>query len=330
MITTTPSPQFGNLRLGLCCQFAQQPIRFRTTTATHLLKLAPEQRRLKLAELCLANAASLLAALEFCSRVGIGSFRISSGILPIKTHPQAGYELADLPNSAEIVAALQACGKFAAVHGLRTTFHPDQFVVLNSPHDIVVRKSIADLEYQAAVAEWVGADVINIHAGGGYGDKRAALVRFEQGLERLSPAVRSRLTIENDDTVFTPADLLPLCRRTGVPLVYDVHHHRCLGDGLSIEQATAEALKTWQREPLFHISSPLEGFEGPRPKRHHDYIDVRDFPACWRELPITIEVEAKAKELAVLRLRDELAAGRPLGTRKMPLANAGADAEGNR
>ena len=96
--------------------------------------------------------------------------------------------------------------------------------------------------------------------------------------------------------VYTPADLLPLCKTKGVPLVYDVHHHRCNPDGLTVEQATAMAIATWDREPLFHISSPLAGWDGPRPARHHDFIVPEDFPACWRRLCITVEVEAKAKE----------------------------------
>jgi UV DNA damage endonuclease len=29
---------------------------------------------------------------------------------------------------------------------------------------------------------------------------------------------------------------LPVCRSTGIPLVYDVHHHGCNPDELSIEQ----------------------------------------------------------------------------------------------
>jgi UV DNA damage endonuclease len=156
------------------------------------------------------------------------------------------------------------------------------------------------------VAEWVGADVINIHGGGAYGHKAAALARFARNLDRLSNSVRSRLTIENDDKVYTPKNLLPLCQATGLPLVYDIHHHRCLSDGLTIEQITDAAIATWDREPLFHVSSPIEGWSGPKPERHHDYVDPSDFPDCWRPLTLTVEVEAKAKELAVLRLRDEL------------------------
>ncbi len=170
----------------------------------------------------------------------------------------------------------------------------------------VVEASIRELEYQAEVAEWVGADVINIHAGGSYGDKPLALASFARALNRLSSRARSRLTVENDDATYTPADLLPLCRAEGLPMVYDVHHHRCLGDGLDVVEATEQAVATWDREPLFHLSSPLEGWTGPKPHRHHDFIDIGDFPDAWRGRDLTVEVEAKAKELAVLRLKEML------------------------
>ena len=97
-----------------------------------------------------------------------------------------------------------------------------------------------------------------------------------------------------------------MCEAAGIPLAYDVHHHRCNPDDLSIEEATSQAVATWDREPLFNISSPLEGWKGPRPKRHHDFIDIMDFPECWRERKLTVDVEAKAQELAVLKLKRQL------------------------
>ena len=298
-----PATPAGGLRLGLCCQFISQPIKFRTTTATALKRLSRREQLSRLATLCAANAESLLKALQFCATQGIGSFRIVSPILPIKTHPTVGYRVEQLPGVDHIVAQFQRCGDFARAQGIRTGFHPDQFVVLNSPDEDIVSRSVADIESQVEIAEWTNADTVNIHGGGGYGDKPAALERFRRNLDRLSARARARLTVENDDKTFTPADLLPLCRSEGVPLVYDVHHHRCCSDGLTVKQATERARATWNREPLFHISSPLEGWQGPKPERHHDYIDPKDFPTTWRGWPLTVEVEAKAKELAVARLQ---------------------------
>lgn len=295
------------LRLGLCCQFAREPIQFRTTTATALLKLARTEQLRRLSELCFANAESLLASLRYCAAHGIGAFRINSQILPIKTHPDAGYAVTELPDAARLSEAFRDCGAFARAHELRLSFHPDQFVVLNSPNPVTLSRSLAELDYQAEVAEWVGADTINLHGGGAYGDKPAALRALSQNIERLPAPVRSRLTLENDDKIYTPRDLLPICEATSTPLVYDVHHHRCLADGLSVEEATARTTATWRgREPLFHLSSPLEGWDGPKPERHHDYIAPSDFPAEWKRRALTVEVEAKAKELAVLKLLADL------------------------
>jgi len=304
--TKRPGIAAGALRLGLCCQFIAQPIKFSTTTATALARQPRREQLARLAALGTANAASLLAALKFCAANGIQSFRIISPILPVKTHPTVGYRMEELPGAQELVAQFRRCGEFARAQGIRTGFHPDQFVVLNSPDADIVGRSIADIESQAEIAEWTNADTVNIHGGGGYGDKPTALERFRRNLDRLSPRARNRLTVENDDKTFTPADLLPLCRATGLPLVYDVHHHRCCPDSLSVAEATAAARATWNREPLFHISSPLEGWTGPKPERHHDYIDPKDLPAAWRGWDLTVEVEAKAKELAVTRLQQAL------------------------
>ena len=294
------------LRLGLCCKFLEEPIAFRTTTVAALSRAPRAQQLAKLSQLALANAGALRLALAYCAANGIGCFRVNSQILPVKTHHGAGYAVNDLPDADAIVSAFKACGRFARASGLRLTFHPDQFILLSATDPEILRKSLLDLEYQAEVAAWVGADVINIHAGGAYGDKPAALARLADALRALPKAVRARLTLENDDRVYTPADLLPLCRETGTPLVYDVHHHRCLPDGLSIGEATAQALATWDREPLMHVSSPKDGPGSKNPGPHHDFIALADFPDEWDSLNLTVEVEAKAKEVAVKRLRREL------------------------
>ncbi len=294
------------IRFGLCCLFLEQPIKFRTTTAAALKRLSGDEKAAKLSNIIAHNADALMAALQFCHGQNIGSFRINSQILPVKTHPEQGYDINDLPDADRLIRKFRMCGDYARCHGIRTTFHPDQFVVLNSPREDVVESSIRELEYQTEVATWVNADVINVHGGGGYGDKPAALNRLRANIGRLSDEARCRLTFENDDKTYTPADLYPVCKEADVPLVYDVHHHRCHPDDLSIGEATELALATWSREPLFHISSPRDGWNAKQTYKHHDYIDVRDFPEEWSGLDITVEVEAKAKESAVRKLQQDL------------------------
>jgi len=293
-------------RLGLCCQFLHEPIRFRTTTASSLARLPRRDQLEKLSALCLSNSHALESSLRYCATHGIGAFRIASTLLPVKTHPDVGYQLDDLPDANTIRAVLMSCKTFSVEHEIRTSFHPDQFVVLNSPRREVVERSLEDLAAHAELAELIGADVINIHGGGAFGDKPTALANLVRQIELLPASIRDRLTLENDDRVYTPADLLPVCRTTGIPLVYDVHHHRCLPDGHSVSATTDMAISTWNREPLFHLSSPLMGWTGPQPERHHDEIDSRDFPQSWRSLAITVDVEAKAKEVAVLKLLGDL------------------------
>ena len=299
------------IRFGLCCIFREHPVKFRRTTAAYLSRFSEEEQKTRLARLCAGNAESLHKALEFCRENRIGSFRINSQILPLKTHPDTGYDIFDLPGAEEIIAAFRACGAFSLEHDIRTTFHPDQFIILSSPHPDVVQRSVADLAYQAQVAEWVNADVINIHAGGVYGDMQSAVSRLAAAVEKLPDSVRKRLTLENDDRSYTPLDLLPVCRDLKIPLVYDVHHHRCLPDGLSVAAATEQSLETWDREPLFHISSPRDGWSAPDPRKHHDYIDIHDLPTGWLSMDITVEVEAKAKELAIKKLMADLQLVRP-------------------
>ena len=297
------------LRFGLCCLFKDEAVTFRTTTAKTLSSLPRNLQLSKLSEICLHNARNLQLALETVRRLGIGAFRIMSPLFPRMTHPEAGYTLEHLPDVETIHTTLESCRVFALQQQIRLSFHPDQFVVLSSPHPKVVANSIIELQYQAFLAEMVGADVINIHAGGVYGNKQAALQRFGEVYEYLPEPVRSRLTLENDDVSYTPEDLMPLCQRHRIPLVYDVHHHRCNRDRLTVEEATEHAGATWRavgREQYCHISSPKAGWASNAPRPHADYIDRTDVPECWPGREMTVDVEAKAKELAVLRLMKEM------------------------
>ena len=298
-----PAPS-SRLRWGLCCQFLDSPIKFRAATHGYVATLTAGNRRGYLADIAEHNALALAAAVERCHELGIGAFRITSQILPLATHPLSGYTLEQLDPSGGLAGAYAWAGALAQAYDIRLSLHPDQFIVLNSEREQVVQSAVRELELHGEVAELVGADVIVVHGGGAIGGVPAALDRLERGMALLQPRTRERLALENDDRCFTPGALLQLCERSGVPLVYDVHHHRCLGDGLSIEEATELAFSTWRgREPYAHLSSPKDGWTGPNLRAHADYIDQADFPAVWRGRTMTIDVEAKAKERAVLAIK---------------------------
>lgn len=306
-----PSPaRSPTIRWGLCCQFTDALPRFRQATATYVQRLAPGLQREYLADVVAANAIALLHAIERCAELGIGAFRISSQFVPLATHPVVGFRVHDLPNAPAVLAAYAAARELAQLRDVRLSFHPDQFVVLGSARGDVVGSSIREMDHHGEIAALLGADTICLHGGGLVGGAEAAGARLLDGILRVGDAARTRLALENDDRVWSPAALLPLCDRAGVPFIYDVHHHRCLADGTSIADVTAASIATWDRagrEPYFHLSSPRDGWAAKDRRPHADFIDPADFPEEWEGVHATVDLEAKAKEQAIHHLKTTIA-----------------------
>lgn len=299
----------AKIRFGLCCLFQAQPINFRQTTAKALGAVPREEQLRRLSEICLHNLRQVAEALAYLQLNGIGAFRVMSPLFPRYTHPQVGYHLQDLPEAAAILQQCSAIRSYQRQHDIRLSLHPDQFNVLSSPHPDVIRNTVRELEYQGELAELLGVELINVHVGGAYGNKVEALARVREHFPLLSERVRTRLTLENDDVSFSPMDVLPLCRDLKIPFVYDVHHHRCLPDAWSEEEASSACAALWRdlgRETYVHLSSPKNGWAARARKPHADFIDPVDFPVAWKDMAVTVDVEAKAKELAVLRLMADL------------------------
>ena len=295
------------IRFGLCCMFHSVPIHYQTTTVAALQRLDRHSQLAKLSSICLNNAYAVMASVRYCANNNIASFRLSSNLFPIKTHPQIGYDYHELSAWEEIERIYKKCKLFTVEKNIRLGLHPDQFVIMNSDDAALTRKSVIELEHHADVAEMTGADTMNIHVGGMYGEKNAALRQLANNLEDVSDNIYSRLTIENDDKTFTVEDILPWCLRLGIPLVYDVHHDRCNPGSISVAEATEAAWQTWKaREPLMHISSPLGS--GKHFRSHHEYISPGDWPDAWNASlgDYTVEIEAKHKELAVHQLQRDL------------------------
>ena len=254
---------------------------------------------------------------------GIRLYRIASGLAPYATHPDHPQFHGQVDECASDLAEL---GTQARRLGLRLSFHPSQFIVLNAPDEDLAARSAADVEVQAAILEAMGLDdeaVVVLHVGGVYGDREAARERFARNFETLSSVARRRLVLENDDGRFGVEDVLWLQERIGVRAVFDAHHHLCFNpSGTDLVEAARACLATWQdwdARPKVHFSSPRTdwgfryGSEGhsraPNWTSHAEFADPFAFIAFYRAIadqaPDVI-LEAKAKDVAVMQLRRDL------------------------
>ncbi len=197
--------------------------------------------------------------LDYLRSVGIDMYRLSSDLAPYATHP-------DMPQFHDMVAEsdseLAAFGRKAREYDIRLSFHPSQYVLLNSPDPALTRKSIWDFASQAEMLDRMGLGeeaVMVTHVGGVYGDHEASRARWIEGWEQCPDHVKKRLVLENDDIRFSAADVLWIHERTGVRLIFDYQHFWCLNpERLEIRETLERFLATWPEgtRPKIHFSSP--------------------------------------------------------------------------
>lgn len=267
---------------------------------------------------------------EYLRRQRIAMYRMSSELAPYLTHP----ELAQFHGQIEACAVeLAAIGQLARELGLRLSFHPSQYVVLNAPDEALAAKSAREIAAQAEMLDRMGLDdeaVVVVHVGGVYDSHERSRERFVAAVERLPEPARRRLAVENDDTRFGVADTLWIQRRTGVQLIFDtLHHHNLNPQGMPVREALAACLATWPAHvrPKVHVSSPrtemrvaeqqdpqtgrrVQVLQPPIWTRHSDYINPFEFIAFVRAAAglraFDVMLEAKGKDLALLRLREDV------------------------
>jgi UV DNA damage endonuclease len=197
--------------------------------------------------------------LDYLRSVRLDMYRLSSDLAPYATHP-------DMPQFHDMVAEsdaeLAAFGRKARDYDIRLSFHPSQFVLLNSPDEALTKKSIWDLASQAEMLDRMEQDdhaVLVTHVGGVYGDPEASRARWIAGWEKCPTHVKRRLVLENDDIRFSAADVLWIHERTGVRLIFDYQHFWCLNpERLELRPTLERFLATWPGgiRPKIHFSSP--------------------------------------------------------------------------
>jgi UV DNA damage endonuclease len=225
--------------------------------------------------------------------------------MPLITHPQVIALGWRWQKDEDVLNALNKIKAFKDKHNMRLSMHPDQFTVLNSLRPDVVKSSIEYLIYHAEFLEAISGDDMILHVGGVYGDKSSAMKRFVDVAKGLPDKVKGYLRIENDDKSYNIYDVLSLSELTGIPVVFDFHHHRCLTNDDITDDLLEKIFSTWSGQPKVHISS---GRKGPKDRSHSDYIDAIDkfWVYMLMKYDADIMIEAKAKEKALLKLREDL------------------------
>ncbi|MGC2237582.1 MAG: UV DNA damage repair endonuclease UvsE [Pyrinomonadaceae bacterium] len=286
--------------LGLVCITTTDAVRYKTVTRKRLLSFDAAAQAEKLRSLYGENIEILKKAIQFCAANGIRLYRMTSGLFPFSDEA-SGAEILE-----EFASVLEETGKDAVEKGLRLVLHPDQFVVLSSDSDEVIKNSVKILKMHAKTMDLLGQPrsewaAINIHGG-----KSNRIDKLVASIENLPEEIRSRITFENDEYAYSSKEILEVCRRARVPMLFDAHHHICrenLDDynHPSVAETFWAARETWANpeNQMVHISNGRTQF-GDR--AHSDLI--KTMPEVFRFAP-WIEVEAKHKEIAIAKLQNE-------------------------
>lgn len=239
-------------------------------------------------------------------KFNLKSFRLSSSLFPLYE-----FNTENIHSDVQLKTKLAKLGKLFIDAGIRVTTHPGQFCIINSDMEHVITNSVRELEYHAWIFDQMGFDktphyAINIHGG-----KRGNIDKLIESINKLPDNVRLRLTLENDERCFSVKQLIDISKATGVPIVFDSHHHVFNIDGLSMEQAAQAAFDTWKNcKPIQHLSNTEPGLENSSftdRRKHSNFIHY--IPDIQLELMkadlVDVDVEAKMKNLAVKKLRDD-------------------------
>jgi len=272
-----------------------------TTIRTCRLVAATQER---MASLVSQNLDTLNRILHYNHANHIHMFRISSDVIPFGSNKAVSFSWQTL-----YAEELQTLGEKAKQSDIRLSMHPGQYTVLNSPHAHVVENAIRDLEYHCDFLEAMGMDASNkiiLHIGGIYGDKPAAIERFNRHYISLDDRIKQHLVIENDDTCYNIEDVLAIGVDLKIPVVFDNLHHALNPASVSCSPSEwiAACAKTWCNKDGTQKIHYSQQAQGKRAGSHSETTDLPTFLRFHKTLPtidLDIMLEVKDKNVSALK-----------------------------
>ena len=231
----------------------------KTMTYTEFQKISDRQAAIhKLERIARANLENTHRLLKHNVFNEIHFYRLTSRLIPLANHE----ELPEWDYMKPLKEKLQEIGEYVKNNRMRIDFHPDHFVVLNSPKTEVLKNSIKTLKMHYLLLKGMNIDATHrcvLHVGGNYKETEKSLERFVDNWMDVPKPIQKMIMLENDDTSFTLDDTLYLCEKLGIPLVFDYHHHLAHHQNENWKENWDRIVATWRDSPLpikMHISSP--------------------------------------------------------------------------
>lgn len=254
------------------------------------------------------NLKALKEIILYNIKNNIHFYRLTSKLVPLATHDKVNFNyITPFKNY------YQDIGKMVNDNKIRIDTHPDQYTILNSTDERIVKNTIEILKYHYNVLKALNIKnpIIIIHIGSSVFGKEASIKRFIKNFNKLPKYIRKSIAVENDDKVYNIKDVLKISKKLSIPMVLDYHHYICNNDGEKIEDYIENIVNTWNDlPPKFHFSSP-KSKQKKEFRSHHDYVNSNDFINFLNILKplnknVDIMIEAKAKDDALFRLIREL------------------------
>jgi UV DNA damage endonuclease len=248
----------------------------------------------KIIDVYSSNISTAEQIVRYCANNGISYYRMGT-LFPFSGHEAIG----NFDYITHFDDQLYELGQLIKVKDVRISFHASEFCVLNSKNPKVVKASITELANTVKIIEKLELPENNkiiVHTGSSEGGIPDSIKRFADVYSKLDESIKRRITLENDDRIFSFAKVYEIYKLTKIPLTIDIFHHRVLNpEKIEEVEALKMAIATWGGLiPETHYS--CQSLTKDKKGSHSESIDVEsllDFLDKTTDLKYDIMLEVK-------------------------------------